>query len=363
MDFMKVLRECQIRGHKVSVYTTEWQGEIVENISLHLILTPNRSDHRRMKYFAGYLRKTLLEQKYDVIVGFNKLPKMDFYYCNDGCYSESLSKKGFLTYLFRWWSLRFRIYLNLERELFSRSSSTRIFYLADKQKSDFIKHYETQSERFIQIPPSVKRNSLIEEQRLAIRHQVRQELKIKKKDLCLLVVAVNFYLKGLDRVLKAVKELDRPEIKILAIGRDKHHHYRNYITYLGLQEKARFLGLKEDVWRYMIASDILVHPVRYDTSAKTVIEAMVAGLPMIITENVGYLDHLRNSNAGIILGTPYKQADLEQAIMRLADQEKRDQFRKHSLEYSHKSDWYETPNKVVRNLEEYVKNAEKNNKS
>ena len=32
-DFLRILKECQSRGHEVSVYTSEWQGENLKTFS------------------------------------------------------------------------------------------------------------------------------------------------------------------------------------------------------------------------------------------------------------------------------------------------------------------------------------------
>jgi glycosyltransferase involved in cell wall biosynthesis len=54
-----------------------------------------------------------------------------------------------------------------------------------------------------------------------------------------------------------------------------------------LAQRIRFLGFRDDVERVMAASDLLVHPARYEAYGLAIHEAICRGLPAIIAQSAG----------------------------------------------------------------------------
>jgi UDP-glucose:(heptosyl)LPS alpha-1,3-glucosyltransferase len=67
----------------------------------------------------------------------------------------------------------------------------------------------------------------------------------------------------------------------------------------------------------MAAADVLVHPSRLDVTGQVILEAIVNGLPAIVTGLCGFAEHVARSGAGIVLPEPFTQAGLEAALVRL----------------------------------------------
>ncbi|MBT6070108.1 MAG: glycosyltransferase family 1 protein, partial [Proteobacteria bacterium] len=71
-DFLRILKECQSRGHAVSVYTSEWQGEKPENIQLNVLKSSRvGGNHVRDRRFFNQMQKATKQAHFDAIVGFN----------------------------------------------------------------------------------------------------------------------------------------------------------------------------------------------------------------------------------------------------------------------------------------------------
>src|SRR5205085_12670145 len=66
----------------------------------------------------------------------------------------------------------------------------------------------------------------------------------------------------------------------------------------GLGSRVHFLGFRQDVSRVLAASDVLVHPARYEAYGLGVHEAICRGIPAIVSADAGvaevYTDDLRD---------------------------------------------------------------------
>ena len=82
---------------------------------------------------------------------------------------------------------------------------------------------------------------------------------------------------------------------------------------------VRFLGFREDIPELMAAADMLVHPSRLDVTGQVILEAIVNGLPAVVTGHCGFAEHVEKSGAGIVLPEPFAQADLAAALKRMRE--------------------------------------------
>jgi glycosyltransferase involved in cell wall biosynthesis len=94
--------------------------------------------------------------------------------------------------------------------------------------------------------------------------------------------------KGQTHLLEAMASLvsRRPRIRLLIAGRDgnataalRAEHER-----LGLGDRVRFLGYREDVPEILAAADLFVFPSLFEGAGGALIEAMGIGLPVVATD-------------------------------------------------------------------------------
>jgi len=67
----------------------------------------------------------------------------------------------------------------------------------------------------------------------------------------------------------------------------------------------------------MLGADILAHPARSELAGLVIIEAMTAGLPVLVTDVCGYANHVQLANAGVVLPSPYNQVELNAALLNM----------------------------------------------
>ena len=86
LDMLRIANECVQRGHKASVFTGSWEGDVPDGIEVIIVKHFGLTNHTRAGAFHRKLRNELVKHEFDVLVGFNKIPGMDIYYCGDYCY-------------------------------------------------------------------------------------------------------------------------------------------------------------------------------------------------------------------------------------------------------------------------------------
>ena len=123
-------------------------------------------------------------------------------------------------------------------------------------------------------------------------------------------------------LLEAVKKL--PEAVLLIIGDGElRPQVERSIRELGLVDRVRLLGQRNDIPRILTASDIFVLSSRWEGLPYTIIEAMMAGLPVVATRVGGVLELVEDGVTGFLV-PPRNPDALAEALQRLiADPELR----------------------------------------
>jgi UDP-glucose:(heptosyl)LPS alpha-1,3-glucosyltransferase len=119
----------------------------------------------------------------------------------------------------------------------------------------------------------------------------------------------------------------------LVVGQDKQWRFKRLAKRLGVTDAVTFLGGRDDVPDLMLGADLLVHPALAEAAGIVLLEAVVAGLPVVVTDVCGYAHHVKAARAGIVLSSPFSQEQLDRAIMRNIDGVFRAECRRSALQY------------------------------
>ena len=95
----------------------------------------------------------------------------------------------------------------------------------------------------------------------------------------------------------------------------------NLCSELGLSERVRFLGWRNDIAALMQAADIFVCPSRYEGLGNIVLESWLNGCPIIATASEGPRELIENGHTGVL--TPIDDvASLTDAVLSMINSEK-----------------------------------------
>jgi len=358
-DFLRIMTICRDRGYEIDVYVMEWQGDIPEGFNVHIIPLCGWTNHGKV---ASYIKqvKPLLEQgHYDLIIGFNKIPGLDLYYAADPCYLDRVKNQK--NYFIQQFSKRLQFYTKCERAVFSSESDTVTLMISDVQRDLFKQYYATPDERLIMLPPGIDEDRKRPDNWQQIRQSNRDEFDIKDDEFVLLMVGTGFKTKGVDRAIRALASLSdvlRHKTKLFILGDGNTEPYQKIAKQLSIQNQVVFFGGRTDVPYFLLGADLLLHPARKDAAGIVILEAVVAGLPVLVTNVCGYAKHVTKANAGLVVPSPFNQHNFGLQLTEMLQTELKE-WSDNGLEYSKSEDLYSMPEKVVEIIEDMVKRNSK----
>lgn len=119
------------------------------------------------------------------------------------------------------------------------------------------------------------------------REEVRRGLSVAEDDTVIVCVANLHPNKGHRDLLEAFRALS-PEhqgLRLILVGDGTERtHLEDQAARLGIADKVRFLGKRDDVPELLAASDIFVLPTFFEGLSNALLEAMASGLPCVATD-------------------------------------------------------------------------------
>ncbi|TWH71373.1 UDP-glucose:(heptosyl)LPS alpha-1,3-glucosyltransferase [Azomonas agilis] len=347
-DFMRIALECQRRGHQIRVYTLRWEGEVPEGFELHVVPIKAWFNHTRNERFNTWVLEDLKQRPVDRVVGFNKMPGLDLYYAADACFEDKA--QTLRTPLYRFWG-RYKHFAEYERAVFAPESQCQILMISEIQQPLFIKHYHTPAERFHLLPPGIAQDRRAPANAAEIRAEFRREFALSDEDLLLVQIGSGFKTKGLDRSLQALAALPkdlRQRTRLIAIGQDDPRAFLLQIKTLGLEQQVQILKGRSDIPRFLLGADLLIHPAYNENTGTVLLEALVAGLPVLVTDVCGYARYIQEAGCGLVLPSPFEQPQLNQALTEmLSNPEARVRWSQAGLAYADTADLYSMPQRAA----------------
>ena len=346
-DFLSIAQECQRRGFSIRVYTLLWQGPVPPGFEVIIVPVTAITNHSRYRRFSQWVGHHLLLEPVDGVIGFNKMPGLDVYYAADSCYEEKAQTQRGKLYR----SIpRYRHFSRFEKAVFEPTAETEILMISEVQKPVFLKHYNTPLARFHLLPPGVGRDRIAPDDCDEIRAGLRREFALAEDENLLLMVGSGFITKGLDRILlgmQALPESVKKKTRLIAIGQDAPGTFNRMAARLHLKNRVEILKGRDDIPRFLLAADLLVHPAYVENTGTVILEAIVSGLPVLATDVCGYANHVTDAQAGGLVASPFRQGAFNQLLLDMITSGKRDVWKKNGLNYSRTADIYSMPQKAV----------------
>ncbi|HSH40729.1 MAG TPA: lipopolysaccharide core heptose(I) kinase RfaP [Arenicellales bacterium] len=350
-DMLRIAREAAGRGHEVEIYAREWDGAKPDGMRVTVLDAGGLSNHRRAEAFARRLAGPLREGHYDAVVGFNKMPGLDYYYAADGCFAARARSQRPRAYEL---TPRYRSLRRQEAAVFGPGARTRVLLLSETARLEYRAFYPIADTRLCTLPPTLDRRHRLEPLAPQQRDAVRAALGIDPDELALLMVGSAFHTKGVDRSLRALAALPealRRRSRLLVAGRGKPAAYRRLAARLGIGDRVSFLGGRDDVPELLRAADLLLHPARQENTGSVLLEALAAGLPVIASGNCGYAGHIEAAGAGVVLDAPFDQSAFDRALRELAARPDHEPLRAAARRYGQDESLYRMPETVVDRIE------------
>jgi UDP-glucose:(heptosyl)LPS alpha-1,3-glucosyltransferase len=353
-DMVRMAGACQKYGYEIHVYTLSWQGDVPEGFNVHIV--PARGIRNYVKYrdFIRLLQQALIESPVDAVVGFNRMSGLDVYYAADPCFrKEHVENKSPLVRLLG----RYRFFLRQEQAVFGADSNTLVLMISSLQLEYFRQYYGISDASIRMLPPGISRDRMAPANKDEIRTEFRREFGLSDDHLLLLSVGSGFSMKGFDRGLVAVAALPaqlRARVRVYVIGQDKPGPVRRLVKRLGLQQNVRLFPGRDDVPRFLQGADFLLHPARHENTGTIILEAVVAGLPVLTTATCGYAFHVEQAAAGLVVSSPFRQSVLDKTLRDMLCSDLRQTWSDNGIAYGKTQDLYGLPDTAAELIHQNV---------
>jgi UDP-glucose:(heptosyl)LPS alpha-1,3-glucosyltransferase len=219
------------------------------------------------------------------------------------------------------------------------------------QQPLFMQHYGTPARRFHLLPPGIAPDRRAPANAAEIRAEFRRDFKLGERDLLLVQIGSGFKTKGLDRSLKALASLPEPlkqRTRLIAIGQDDPKPFLVQMHTLGLGNRVSILQGRNDIPRFLLGADLLIHPAYNENTGTVLLEALVAGLPVLASAACGYAHYIEDADAGRVVPAPFEQAALDRMLSQmLADDAARAKWSANGLVFADRADLYGLPERAA----------------
>lgn len=308
-DCLAVGRFLKERGHDVTIVTTSVASQVLA-VNVRLIPPSGFSNHARMRNFAKAVQSFVETAGADVVLGFDPMPSIDFYYAAGGGFA--VRTKGW-----RSWMPRQSTYLSLEKSVFGKSSPTQVFFLTERQRKSYADIYDFDASRATVLPVVIHDEHYAAVDNSAARSQTRRELGLSEDAMVAISVAVKPLQKGVDRTLKALA--NHPALHLIIVGSSDDWVERQARD-LNVANRVKILSYQSDAMSLMRAADFLAHPARFEAGGQVILEALLAGIPAIVSDVCGYANEITRSRAGIVVSGEFDQGKFSKAISALTNE-------------------------------------------
>jgi UDP-glucose:(heptosyl)LPS alpha-1,3-glucosyltransferase len=313
---LRIANDCAKLGHMVTIYTGQWRGEEPQsNVKLKILPSKGILNHQRHQSLINAMQAALKLAPVDYVVGFNRMKGLDAYYAADPCFiARAYQEKSWFYRL----SARFRFFRDCESAVFSKKSNCQIMLLTARDQAEFQRWYQTPELRLHVLPPNIPVDKFKNKDQATARTNLIKQFGLPQQAHIILTVGSAYLRKGVDRVIIALANLPeaiKQNTWLIAVG-----EYESSSTFikdaknLGVADRCILAGGRPDIADLMLGADLLAHPARSELAGLVIIEAMTAGLPVLLTAVCGYANHVQNAGAGIVLNVPFDQTQCNLAL-------------------------------------------------
>lgn len=297
--------------------------------------------------FAYFTNKRIRSKDFDLVHGHDRIFRMDLFTMH-GIPHRTWIKEARHKPL----SLFDRSTAWVEEKGIKGSHIPMILAVSTLVKDELLKVYDIPESKIRVIHPGVSIDRFSTLNRESCRYEIRQRHGLLENDVVVLFVGMNFEIKRLDLVVKGVAALvakgnRNSNLKVLVVGKGGKEQYLTLARDLTIADRVIFVGVTREIEKYYLASDIFAMPSQFDTFGLAVLEAMTAGLPVIITRKVGARDLIDPGIQGFVLPEEPSPLDLSEKLAFLMEEENRIKMGKSAQEVALHYTWDEIADQVA----------------
>lgn len=231
----------------------------------------------------------------------------------------------------------------VEKQLVYGGQCKKFIAVSKLTRDIFLQEYPINPDRVQIIHPGVHLSDYTHQNKNNVRHAVRNVLGIDNTDPVIIFASMNFEIKGLDDILLTLARLktQNSKFKLIVAGKGNIKKYRKMAKEMNVAGNVIFTGPvpKDKLTDLYLASDLYIMLSKFDTFGMVVLEAMAAGLPVIISSRVGAKDLVQEGKNGFIIADSSDYPYIASRINLLLDENTRRQMSDDAVQTSFQNTW------------------------
>jgi UDP-glucose:(heptosyl)LPS alpha-1,3-glucosyltransferase len=308
----QIARGALDAGHEVHYVCERADASVDPRLVLHTFEIPARKIRAlRVARFDRLARQALAANgPFDVVHGFGKTSRQDVYSDGSGCIGSRAPGWRSLSPLA---TPRDRVVARIERHRFTPGNFRKIFAISNAVRRQILERYPLEEDDVELQYPGVDLARFRPRSGEACE-KLRASLGVPADAPVIAFLGSEYRRKGLATLLQALARM--PEAVALVMGRAHEPVLEAHVEQaqaLGVADRCRFLGTRDDPERLLAAADVLAFPTRYDAFGRAVLEAMACGTPVVVSRAAGAAE-LVSPEAGVLLDDPTDDEALEAAL-------------------------------------------------
>jgi UDP-glucose:(heptosyl)LPS alpha-1,3-glucosyltransferase len=212
----------------------------------------------------------------------------------------------------------------VEKKLVYEGHCKKFIAVSDLTKDIFLQEYPINPDQVAVIHPGVNLADYMHKNKDDVRHSVRSTLGIGAADLVVIFASMNFEIKGLDDILFSLARLKtiNDRFKLIVAGKGNIKKYEKMAKEAQIADHVIFTGMlsKDKLSRLYLSSDLYMMLSKFDTFGMVVLEAMAAGLPVIVSSRVGAKDLVQEDKNGFTINNTSDYAYIASKLELLLDE-------------------------------------------
>ena len=299
--------------YEFHVFANYWQATSGSPVVFHKVPIIKFPRSLRPWSFPWFAQRAIEFGQFDLVHSHDRIFRADVFsvHCVPHAgWIESVRKKRA--------SLFDRSMMAVEKRMLHDNTDARFLPVSSLALEAFHRKFRELPGRWQVMHPGVDVARFASPDRETCRREIRGRYGIRDTDLLVLFVGMNFEVKGLDVILTALAKVrTNASVRLLVVGRGDEQKYGALAKSLGVAEAVIFAGTQTvGIERYYRAADVFMMLSAFDTFGMVVLEAMAAGLPVIVSGKVGARDLILDGKNGVVLADV---EDLETVATRLIE--------------------------------------------
>jgi UDP-glucose:(heptosyl)LPS alpha-1,3-glucosyltransferase len=325
-DLFRTAEGLRDLGHEVHLFCGEYEVAPPKNVVAHRVPILPFGRTLRLWTFAWFGRRVVEQAGCDVVIGFGRLPRQHILRSGGGTHRGFLKRMeqagGLGRCIWQNVSLYHQSLLAIEKRQYDGVNSRKILAVSERAKWDIIAQYSVPAEKVAVLYNGVDLNRFHPRKRGENRDQIRNRWKIPCDSPLVLFVGSGFRRKGLDQLLSIWKSPRLDRVFLLVVGADARLDRYQARADVVAPGRIVFAGRQNDVENYYAAADVVALPSLQEAFGNVVLEALAAGLPVLVSRDVGAAEIIRGTLAQGIVDLNNEAEKIETKLLWLLEKSK-----------------------------------------